>query len=459
LTVATQHVDTPAILREGAYYILDDYAMREEMYAKVKKAFFDGIEQLAGADIRSRVEAAGLAKMHEHFPVAKLLLLEDYLHKTLQRDLFYWSFRVGRDDLGIDGTFYVDHLIVMRIHYPFLIARQAKNLEKPAYPVWEKTRLGIAALKNWRMLANEVSKARAKRLEKSGFDADSYHHRLPEVARAHGAHIDTWYGHSYDGINLWWSIDGVNADNTMILYPGMWGYTYPFDPKNMYLAEGVPVTQPTKVLPKPGQLLVFNPETLHGTQVNISDETRIVVSTRLNPGQPRFDLNAAWSFEYWHASNDLERRRFTAMAVFPAKDNRGKPSFTPKAGLPVAETRLVQVEGRVSQEEDRTVCTSADLKEGEKLAVNFDNAKMLLVRAKGEVCALARICPHLGYDMRNGHTDDETISCPGHGVSFSLADGTSHCTAFKLRRYQVSETGGEIRLRQAPADTASAPTQ
>ncbi len=295
---AATTVDTAAILREGAYYVLDDYAMREEMYAKVKRAFFDGIEKLSGADTRRKVEAAGLSRMHEHFPVTKLLLLEDYLLRTLQRDLFYWSFRVGREDLGLEGTFYVDHLIVMRIHYPFLIAREAKHVEKPKYRIWEKSRLAFAALKNVRLIANEISKAREQRKQKSGYDSDAYHRRLPEVARAHGAHIDTWYGHSYDGVNLWWSIDGVNPDNTMILYPGMFGYTYPFDPANMYLAEGVPVTRPHKIVPKPGQLLVFNPETLHGTQVNISNETRVVISTRLNPGQPRFDLSAAWNFEY-----------------------------------------------------------------------------------------------------------------------------------------------------------------
>ena len=39
---AATTVDTAAILREGAYYVLDDYAMREEMYAKVGNAVKDG---------------------------------------------------------------------------------------------------------------------------------------------------------------------------------------------------------------------------------------------------------------------------------------------------------------------------------------------------------------------------------------------------------------------------------
>ena len=447
-TATAPRVDTPAILRDGKYFVLDDYALREEMYAKVTRAFFDGIERISGTDVRRQVEAAGLPRMHEFFPASKLLLLEEYLLKTLQRDLYYWSFRVGRDDLGLEGTFYVDHLIVMRIYYPFLVSREAKNVEKPGYPFWEKARLGIAALKNWRLIVNEITKAREKRRLRSAYKPETYHQRLPEVARAHGAHIDTWYGHSYDGVNLWWSIDGVNVDNTVILYPGMFGYQYPYDPVSMYLAEGVPVTKPHKIVTKPGQLLVFNPETLHGTQVNISDQTRIVITTRLNPGQPRFDLNAAWNFEYWYSSDDLERRRFTAVTVFPAKKNRGNPSFEIKPGKPAPDTRLFELSGPLETGEERRICSSDELPEGAKIAVNFENARLMVFRVDDVLRALDRVCPHLSFDMIAAYHDDEKLYCPGHGVAYSLVDGTSHCSAFTLKSYDVFERAGAIYVRR-----------
>jgi nitrite reductase/ring-hydroxylating ferredoxin subunit len=438
------------MLRDGAYYVLDEYALRDELYPRVIRAFFDGIEKFAGADVRRRVEEAGLPRMHEHFPASKLLLLEDYLLHTLQRDLFYWSYRVGRDDLGLKGTFYVDHLIVMRIYYPFLVSREARNVEKPPYPMWEKARLGLAALRNWRLVVNEITKAREKRKARSAYKPEAYHQKLPEVARAHGAHIDTWYGHSYDGLNLWWSIDGVNDDNTVILYPGMFGYQYPFDPVSMYLAEGVPVTKPHKVVTKPGQLLVFNPETLHGTHVNISDETRIVITTRLNPGQPRFDLSAAWSFEHWYSSDDLEHKRFNAVSVFPAKKYRGKPSFEFKPGKPAPETRLVSLDASLSTGEHRVIA-STELAEGKKIAVDFLDAKLVLFRVDGQVRALDRVCPHLSFDMIAAHHDDKAIYCPGHGVAFNIADGASRCAAFRLCQYAASERDGSIFLRSDPS--------
>ena len=134
-------------------------------------------------------------------------------------------------------------------------------------------------------------------------------------ARAHGPHVDTWYGHSYDGMNLWWSIDGVNADNTVILYPEMFGRPLKYDPKSMYVAPGVPLSKPHHVEMCPGQLLIFNPETLHGTQVNVSNDTRIALTTRLNPGQPRFNDDAPFNFEHWFVSTDLERRRFFVLVT------------------------------------------------------------------------------------------------------------------------------------------------
>ena len=81
-------VDTSAILREGQFFILDDYALRDEMYAKVEHTFLEGIESIEGRSCRDKVAAAGLSQMHEHFPVEKVPLLEDFLLRRLRKDLY-----------------------------------------------------------------------------------------------------------------------------------------------------------------------------------------------------------------------------------------------------------------------------------------------------------------------------------------------------------------------------------
>jgi len=46
--------------------------------------------------------------------------------------------------------------------------------------------------------------------------------------------------------------------------------------------------------------------------------------------------------------------------------------------------------------------------------------------------------------------------CPGHGVAFSLADGTSRCAAFTLRAIAVVARDGKIILQRHRASTADA---
>lgn len=452
----SKSVDVSSIVRDGAYYVLDDFALRQQTYGKVTAAFLDGVEALASRDSRTALERDGLRKLHEHFPVAKVRLLEDFVLKRLREELYYWTFAVGRDTLGLRHPFYVDYLIIVRIHYPYISARSERGMVDPPFPVREKLRLGLASLRNVRMLTNQLGVGRRKRQARSekriAYDPVSYHGDLPTPARSHGAHIDTWYGHSYDGINLWWAIDGVNVDNTVILYPDMFGRPLRYDPKNMYLEAGVPVSKPHHIDIAPGQLLVFNPETLHATQVNISSDTRIALTTRLNPAQPRFNDNAPFNFEHWYASTDLEQRKFGALTVFPSHVFQGEPSIRQREAFQPERTIKLTLPDRLTAETPTKVCSASEFPPAHKLVLDLENAKLILWRAPDGVKAFRRMCPHLGFDLGDGYHDDEKVFCPGHGIAFSLADGASHCDAFRLRSVEAFERDGAVYVRSPQQD-------
>ena len=453
-------VDVSRLLNEGAFYVLDDYAMRGEMYPRVVETFLEGIGQSAGRACRDRVAEAGRGQMHRHFPVEEVLLLEDYLLRQLRNDLYYWSYRVGREDLALAGTFYVDYLIVIRIHYPFAVARQARHVKHPPKPLKEKARLILAAARNWRLLANLLARRfraayqKPLRSDANAFNPAGYHKGLPDPARSHGPHVDTWYGHSYDGVNLWWAIDGVNEDNTVILYPDLFGHPLPFDPRSMYVAPGVSLPRPVKPALAPGQLLVFNPETLHGTQVNISDSTRVVVSTRLNPDVPRFDAHAPFHFEHWFSSQDLQQRRFSRIRAFARTKYQGRRREVPPRSPLTHTPPPLECPGKASPEAPIRVCSAAELDRAGRLAVNLENARLVLVRWSGGVRAYSRICPHLGIDLADGCHDGDQMYCPGHGIAFSVADGSSRCPAFRLRSYHAFERDGFIYVEPCPPRAA-----
>lgn len=447
-----------AILTSGAYHVLQRYALRDELLAKIRLSFLEGIESLAGADCRAAIEAEGLAQMHRHFPLAKIHRLEAHLMRSLRDELYYWSYRVGADTLGLPHPFYVDHFVIFRIHYPFLLAREAGEIE-PAPILWkERMRLAYGALRDWPALKDYVGLGRhgaANEKVVSVHDAFSYHGDIPEPARSHGPHMDTWYGHSYDGINLWLSIDGVNVDNTVILYPEMFGRRLEFDPVSMYIARDQELCRPLKVEIGPGDLLVFNPEMLHGTQVNISDETRVALTTRINPGQPRFGVRASAYMEHWYRSEDVERREFSRPRRFPHEKFRGEPSIRTRDPYPGNRTIRIAVEGDFAAGRSVAVCSAETLRDGYKLAVDIGKHKILLVRSGGELHAFSRLCPHLGIDLADGYHDEREIFCPGHGIAYSLADGRSKCAAFSLREYRAIERDGTIHVERATGEPAT----
>jgi len=447
-------IDVSAMLNKGAYYVLDNYAQKEMIYPKAVNAFLEGIEELEGRSCRDRVAEDGLGQMHKHFPVDKVCLLEEKFLKKMRTDLYYWSYRVGAENLGLTDAFHVDYLIIIRIHYPYVIARKAKkDVVAPRLPAAEKVRLMSAAMKNWRLLGNMVGKAIKFRASGNGqdvanaFDVEKYHKDLPVPALSHGPHVDTWYGHSYDGVNLWWSIDGVNEDNTVILYPELFGQKLPFDPKNMYIAPGFQLTKPHKITPRSGELLVFNPETLHGTQVNISDSTRVVVSTRLNPETPRFDVNAPFHFEHWFSSQDLERKKFSKLHVFPKKRYVGSPRIVASEQTFEETPRPVFVPEKLSGDQAVPICDSSALIRGKRMAVDLINAKLMFYRNADGLQCFSRICPHLGMDLADGFQERDQTFCPGHGIQFSLQDGSSRCRAFRLRQYRAMEKDGKIYVQ------------
>jgi nitrite reductase/ring-hydroxylating ferredoxin subunit len=49
------------------------------------------------------------------------------------------------------------------------------------------------------------------------------------------------------------------------------------------------------------------------------------------------------------------------------------------------------------------------------------------------------------------YSDDSKLYCPGHGVAFSIEDGSSRCHAFSLEVFEASERDGSVFLQQNAA--------
>jgi hypothetical protein len=103
--------------------------------------------------------------------------------------------------------------LILRINFPYEVARKASAAaENPGIG-----RISVAL--------RDVAKAR--RVTDPVYDPKGYHKGHPPAAWAHGPHIDSWAGHSKDGLNIWWAIGPVPAEAGMVLYPELAGKTLP----------------------------------------------------------------------------------------------------------------------------------------------------------------------------------------------------------------------------------------
>ncbi len=105
--------------------------------------------------------------------------------------------------------------------------------------------------------------------------------------------------------------------------------------------------------------------------------------------------------------------------------------------------------GQDAPEQFTPVLREGDLKEGQPVRVHAGDVPVVLVRQGGRVFAMADTCAHLGGPLSEGTVEHGTISCPWHGSTYRLEDGSivqgpaTHAQPV----YQTRIRGGQIEIR------------
>ena len=66
---------------------------------------------------------------------------------------------------------------------------------------------------------------------------------------------------------------------------------------------------------------------------------------------------------------------------------------------------------------------TADLPEGTMRGVEVGGEGVLVANVDGIFYAIARKCPHMGFDLSKGTLEGARVTCRMHGASFDLATG------------------------------------
>jgi nitrite reductase/ring-hydroxylating ferredoxin subunit len=415
-----------------------DFQVRDglgPLYDRVVAEILAAVADLKGSDAVERL-GGDLRRLHHVIEVGDVGALRDRVIEALRPDLLDLAVRVGRQTLGWSHDFHVDDYLILRVNFPYEVARRATApAENPGIGRVSPAVRAIAA---------------SRRVKDPVYDPQGYHRDHPPPAWAHGPHLDSWAGHSHDGVNIWWAISDVPPQAGMVLYPQLAGTPLACDRRSLYLAAGHPLPPPTFTPLAAGQMLIFNPEVLHGTHLNVTDQTRVAISLRLNAAQPTFDPASFYAREFWRRASDIESGRLDAVLHLKREDH-----FAPDAPPPVKPPAARQdVRARTRDDGTATIALDPPLALGQRVGVDLGERRVLLTRTASGLRATDANCPHYGLDLMDGGLDGDQLHCPGCALAFDLETGRSACGDLRLKTYGVVETAAGISLDldvEAPA--------
>lgn len=422
-----------SILNTGTYIIVSDFKQQAKITTQVCEFVLDAVGNSAGNAARADLTRRGLGFLHLHLPAEEISTIRDQLMPSLRPDLFKFACELGEELFGLDKEFFVDDYTILRINYPYEVGLNSSyRAENP----------GIGRVDpQVKILKNSAQK------RDDNYDPKSYHKHTPPASWAHGPHKDTWTGHSRQGINLWWAMSDVVEENSMIFFPSTFGKIYKADPRSLYLAAGYPLPRPNKMALHSGEMLIFNPEVLHATHLNTSGLTRIALSARINPSQPKFDPVCFYAREFWHSSFDIKQGQMDVIRQYKREENLeetvnlNNETPAPFIQYPVIHTTL----GTNGWEQSRL--DVLDLTLNRQLLELTNGQQVALFREGEKWVAVQSTCPHLDTSLLDGYCEAGQVYCPAHGVTYNLETGLSRSSLLKLKTYDVEFDSEVLRIK------------
>lgn len=218
--------------------------------------FFDAISQMtiqviadnSSENQAKEVKENGFEKLHNFLSAEQIYKVNDCLSEEIKKISGILVYQFVRKVLNYEKDFYIDNKPVVRFFTP-----------------------------------HDYYSANPILAGKQGF------------LKIQGPHHDTWFGHATEGLNIWMAIGRVRKGNGLSIYPEVWGRYINHGgnhrmPKTEYL--GVPINFELE----PGDVLFFHGEHMHSSELNITNETRYVLTSRFSIFEPKIidGVKAPW---------------------------------------------------------------------------------------------------------------------------------------------------------------------
>jgi nitrite reductase/ring-hydroxylating ferredoxin subunit len=425
---------------EKYYRLFRQHAEQDKILSATNKAFLDGIELFAGRECRERCKKEGLEKLHLYYPAEHVGLLEAYVNGQVKQIAIEWTAAIGRHDVGFEHEFLVQDLLIVRVHYPHGHMGRSTVAATSSPSLLHKIRYGLSS--SIERMKEAYSSKSALRIPGHVFAYARQRRKraaLPLPYRCHASHMDSWLGQPITSLSVWLAIAGLDKHNGLCIYPDTIGVPLPVD-GSRFLGSGFTLPKPIRPDIRDGDLFVFSTDMLHSSQLNVSDKTRIALTTRIDPGTPIFSEESLWFVERWLSGESILAGRWRREEV---NAQRRVPRTKPATGQ---GQRSVEVPSVFQVDQEYRVTSSAMITENESIAVQFQNKRIMILRAEGSLRAFSANCPHGKYRMDDGFHDSCAFICPGHGLEFDARTGQSALKRYRLAMFSVFEKDGTVYL-------------
>ena len=250
-------------------------AQRAGVYGRLMTIAREAVSAKLPPQIAERVLRAGFGQIHQYVSGEELIAVVEHIRLALEPLTPNMGQSLARHLLGWRVPLYVEREPNVRLHVPF-------DSEIRAF--------GNGALKAYR-----------------GQRGDG-------KVTPHGAHRDPWLNCPGNGINLWIALGDVRPGNGLVLYPDVLRSEAPVDSRGTVVG-GSKLGTPLVPRLEPGDVLLFRGDHLHASELNVTDETRFVVSFRITLGRPK--MIRSHIHHYVHSG--LRRLGLGSSAEWPAK--------------------------------------------------------------------------------------------------------------------------------------------
>lgn len=256
----------------------------------------------------------------------------------------------------------------------------------------------------------------------------------------HNPHRDSFFTSPLNALNIWVAVGPVASGNSMLIYPGAAGEHIShsdYERRGAKIHPSQKVGRPINFALEPGDLLLFSGELLHSSEINITQDTRYVLTARFAIEPPDFPtgarwlvyqddrfMNGPWSFLASLRSRltptygrYLWQRRLLYWLKLLRQRLFGTPLSKPlpPERIEASDTAYAVKNGRLDL---------SRLGQDEIGAVNVDYC---VARSETGAYAFSRVCPHRGADLACGYIEDGQIHCGWHNLPYELANGRQPC--------------------------------